>query len=268
MKPRTITRLTVLLLLVALHGTLVSRAAEESFPVTTSEAHATGQNPRTPEELIAALGRNAKPDWTARFRPPVPTTLGSRAQTALVIGSVFCDGYLAAQAEDAQQCRNVGKDLIALAKTLGVQADLLDRSRSFADSAQKKDWPVLRRELSAMEADLATSLRQHNDDGLAHLVSLGAWMRSVEIVAAVLKENYSEPAAHLLRQPALGKLFAGAFEPLNEKLRADALLTLLRPRLASLEATLGGSPEISLSQDEVRLLADSLTAILQEITSR
>jgi hypothetical protein len=132
----------------------------------------------------------------------------------LVLGGVFADGYLAAQAEDAQQCKNISKDLLRLSKTLGVQTELLDRSRSIADSAQKKDWAILRRELHASEEELGAALRKHEDEGLARLVSLGAWMRSTEIVASLLNDHYSENAASLLRQPALGALLGSGLENL------------------------------------------------------
>ena len=167
----------------------------------------------SPEELLHSLSRCAKPDWASKFRAPVTVALNSRVQIALVLGGMFADGYLAAQAEDAQQCRNIGKDLLRLSKTLGVQTELLDRSRSIADSAQKKDWAILRRELHATEAELGAALRKHEDEGLARLVSLGAWMRSTEIVASLLADHYNENAASLLRQPALGMLLG---EPFHE----------------------------------------------------
>ncbi|RFC43083.1 MAG: hypothetical protein DVB28_001661 [Verrucomicrobia bacterium] len=181
---------------------------------------------------------------------------------------MFSDGYLAAQAEDAQHCRNVGKDLLAMAKTLGVQAELLDRSRSLSDSAQKKDWPLLRRELESTESDLANALRNHDDAGLVHLITFGAWVRASEIVASALKDSYSENTALLLRQPVLNTLLQTGFEPLNEKLRSDALLTLIQPRLASVAHLLGGPADNPLSREEIDALAATLASILHDITTR
>ena len=171
MQPQTLTRLLLLSLVSVVQPSPLTRAAEGT------PLHAPALGP-TPEDLIAALGRSTKADWASKFRPPLAVSPNSRAQTALMVGALFSDGYLGAQAEDAQQCRNVGKDLFALAKTLGVQTELLDRSRSLGESAQKRDWLLLRRELRAAEADLCTALKKHDDAGLVHLVSLGSWMRS------------------------------------------------------------------------------------------
>ena len=192
----------------------------------------------------------------------------SRAQTALLIGNTFAEGYLAAQAEDAQYCKNVVKDLLAMAKTLGVQTELLDRNRSLAESAQKKDWPLLRRELEATESDLAAALRQHEDAGLVHLITLGAWMRSTEIIASILKETYSENAALLLRQPVLNQLLKTGFEPLTDKLRSDPLLTHIQPTLTAVAQLLAGPADNTLSLEEVNTLANTLASILHDITSR
>ncbi len=222
----------------------------------------------SPEELLHSLSRCAKPDWASKFRPPVAVALNSRAQIALVLGGVFADGYLAAQAEDAQQCRNIGKDLVRLSKTLGVQTELLDRSRSIADSAQKKDWAILRRELNATEAELGAALRKHEDEGLARLVSLGAWMRSTEIVASLLCDHYSENAASLLRQPALGILMGRGLEKLGEKLDTDPALELIRPKLNTVERLLNGSADTPPSSMEVKDLAAILTSILKDVTEK
>jgi len=181
---------------------------------------------------------------------------------------VFADGYLAAQAEDAQQCRNIGKDLLRLSKTLGVQTELLDRSRSIAESAQKKEWAILRRELNATEAELGAALRKHEDEGLARLVSLGAWMRSTEIVASLLSDQYSENAAALLRQPALGILLGRGLEKLGEKLDTDAALELIRPKLSTVERLLNGSADTPPSPMEVKDLAAILGSILKDVTEK
>ncbi len=222
----------------------------------------------SPEELLHSLSRCAKPDWASKFRPPVAVALNSRAQIALVLGGVFADGYLAAQAEDAQQCRNIGKDLLRLSKTLGVQTELLDRSRSIAESAQKKEWAILRRELNATEAELGAALRKHEDEGLARLVSLGAWMRSTEIVASLLCDHYSENAAALLRQPALGILMGRGLEKLGEKLDTDPALELIRPKLNTVERLLNGSADTPPSSMEVKDLAAILTSILKDVTEK
>jgi hypothetical protein len=222
----------------------------------------------SPEELIHSLSRCTKPDWASKFRPPATGALKSRAQIAMVLGGMFADGYLAAQAEDAQQCRNIGKELLRLAKTLGVQSELLDRNRSISDSAQKKDWTVLRREFHATEVELEAALRKHEDEGLARLVTLGAWLRSAEIVASLLSEHYTENAAAILRQPALGSLLGAGLEKLGEKLESDPAISLIRPKLGVVERLLNGSADTAPSALEIKDLTAVLSSILQDLNEK
>jgi hypothetical protein len=223
---------------------------------------------RTPEELLTALARCSKPDWTANFRGPLPSTLNSRFQTAILIGSVFTDGYLAAQAEDAQQCKNVVKDLVSLAKTLGVQNELLDRSRSLSDSAQKKSWAAFRQELGATEAELENTLRKHQDERLVRLVILGSWMRGLEISASVLKENYSETGASFLRHKTILKVLSSEIDAPQDAPKPDPLIASLRPRLETLRSMLEGPQDAPLSSTELKELAAMLASILLDITTR
>ena len=268
MQPRTLTRLLVLCLVCQTHPAPLLRAAEEAVVQTTAGARTSGEGARTSGELIAALGRYAKPDWASKYRTTVSVAPNNRAQIALLMGSLFADGYLGAQAEDTQQCKNMGKEISALAKTLGVQAELLDRSRSLGDSAQKRDWTLLRHELEATESDLCAALRKHNDGGLAHLVTLGAWLRGTEIVSSLLQENYTEDAALLLRQPVLNRLLGAGLDPLNEKLRADPLLSGIRGRLDAVAQLLNGPGATILSREGVSTLAETLGSIFKEIASR
>lgn len=237
-------------------------------PTLSEEALSQPREFRNPEELLIAIARFTKPDWAANFRGPLPSTINSRVQTAVLIGSVFADGYLAAQAEDAQQCKNVVKDLISLAKTLGVQNELLDRSRSLADSAQKKAWPAFRQELSAMEAELGNTLRKHQDERLVGLVILGAWLRGLEISASVLKENYHENGTLFLRQKSVLKLLQSELDLPPDSLKPDPLMLALRPRLEAVRSQLEGPSDATLSPVDLKTLASTLTAILQEIITR
>ena len=81
----------------------------------------------TPAEFFAAIDKAGKPDWVSFYRDPVPTTYPTRPQTAFNLGTLVADGFVAVEAEDGQQVKNTGKDIIALAKALGVGEHVLAR---------------------------------------------------------------------------------------------------------------------------------------------
>src|SRR5207247_4389469 len=74
----------------------------------------------TPGELFAALEKPGKTDWSGQYRGPIPVTYRNRAQIALNLGGLIADGFVAVEAKDSQQVKNIGSDIIKLANALGV----------------------------------------------------------------------------------------------------------------------------------------------------
>ena len=68
-----------------------------------------------PGEFMSALNKLDKLDWKSKFRPPIFTNYPSRAQLALNLGGLIADGYVAIEAEDVPQVKNIGKDVLAFA---------------------------------------------------------------------------------------------------------------------------------------------------------
>src|SRR6201997_2644425 len=87
----------------------------------------------TPGELFAALGKPGKPNWSGQFRGPIPTSYKNRPQIALNLGGLIADGFIAVEAQDGQQVKNIGTDIIKMAKALGVSENILGRSNSHND---------------------------------------------------------------------------------------------------------------------------------------
>src|SRR6478736_2214204 len=157
----------------------------------------------TPGELFAALGKSGKINWSAQYRAPIPTTYGNRAQIALNLGGLIADGFIAIEAKDGQQVKNIGSDIIKLAKALGVSEHLLSRGNSINEFADNDEWDVLQEELEATQNEVKSSMQTHSDQDLVILVSVGGWIRGTQVVSAAIVQNYDERSAKVLRQPAL-----------------------------------------------------------------
>ncbi len=59
----------------------------------------------TAGELFAALAKPGKIDWPSQYRGPMPMTYRNRAQIALNLGGLIADGFIAVEAQDAQQVK-------------------------------------------------------------------------------------------------------------------------------------------------------------------
>src|ERR1051325_3344981 len=73
----------------------------------------------TPGELFAALGKSGKINWSAQYRAPIPVTYANRAQIALNLGGLIADGFIAVEAKDGQQVKNIRSEERRVGKALG-----------------------------------------------------------------------------------------------------------------------------------------------------
>src|SRR5262249_32010681 len=139
-----------------------------------------------PAEMMASLEKQGKLDWAAKFRPPIATNYSSRAQLALNLGTLVADGFVAVEAEDSQQVKNLGKDILTLAKNLGVPKDILMRGSSITDFAERKQWDQLKEELESTQNEVKESMHGSKDGDLVTLVTAGGWARGVEVIASYI----------------------------------------------------------------------------------
>src|SRR5438874_7239684 len=149
----------------------------------------------TPGELFAALGKSGKTNWAGQYRGPIPATYRNRAQIALNLGGLIADGFIAVEAKDGQQVKNIGSDIIKLAKALGGSQNILSRSNSINDFAETNQWDSLQEELEATQNEVKHSMQSHSDQDLVILVSIGGWIRGTQVVSGSVAANYDARSA-------------------------------------------------------------------------
>lgn len=179
----------------------------------------------TPAEFFGAIDKISRPDWASFYRDPGPTSFPTRPQTAFNLGLLVTDGYIAVEAQDGQQVKNTGKDIIALARALGVGEDVLARGKSIADFADQNDWFALREELEATTNEVRLAMAGQRDEGLASLIIAGAWLRALQVGSRVAEAAGDESCAALLRQPALVAFLGEQIDSLPEKARHGPVVT-------------------------------------------
>src|SRR5213593_1314991 len=189
----------------------------------------------TPGELFAALGKAGKTNWSGQYRGPIPVTYRNRAQIALNLGGLIADGFIAVEAKDSQQVKNIGSDIIKLAKALGVSENLLGRGNSINEFAENNEWDTLQEELEATQNEVKSSMQNHSDQDLVILVSIGGWVRGTQVVSAAIMQNYDERSAKLLRQPALISFIHSKLDDISQDLRNDPLVKNVNDQLTNLE---------------------------------
>src|SRR5882762_3178525 len=222
----------------------------------------------TPGELFAAIEKPGKTDWSGQYRGPMPITYRNRAQIALNLGGLIADGFIAVEAKDSQQVKNIGSDIIKLAKALGVSENLLKRGNSINEFAENNEWDTLQEELEATQNEVKSSMQSHNDQDLVILVSLGGWIRGTQVVSGAIARNYDEQSAKVLRQPALVKFMQSKINEISPELRNEPLVKDVNEEVGKIEKLVsfpsGKAPDV----EQVRKINQAVGKLMAEIESK
>lgn len=189
----------------------------------------------SPGEFFLALDKECQPNWTQFASPPAAAATADREFIAIQLGILMTDGYIAVQARDAQALRNTGMDILMLAKKLNASQNLLARSQSIGDFAEKGNWTTLREELDASQNDVRLALIEQMDYNLVTLSATGAWVRQMGVAAKILAANYKPAPSALLVQPALAGHFLARLRSLPERNRNSPIV---REFIAGIESAL------------------------------
>ncbi len=219
----------------------------------------------TPGEFFAAINKLDRPNWSQlAARKPGPLATSNRAQTSLNLGTRVADGFIAVEAQDGQQVKNVGKDIIDLAKGLGVSQSILTRGNSIGDFAENNDWSALKEELDATENEVKHQMSAQKDDELVVLVTIGAWLRGIQAASSVVGTNYHPESARLLRQPAIVEYLIGRIDILPPRLKGDELVGKVRNGLIEIKAAV--APSTPPSAETIKAIQQTTTQLVDAIS--
>ena len=156
-------------------------------------------------EIFHSLDQFRNANWGAVQRPEVVgwKSHGDQVQIASLLGVVTAEGFIAMEAKDSTEVKNIGNAVLKLARGLGVEERALRRSRSIMEFSNKNDWAAARKEWDGMLSDVESGLIELKSEHLSQLVSLAGWLRGSEALCALVLQNYSPERAELVRQPAL-----------------------------------------------------------------
>jgi hypothetical protein len=263
---------TKLSLLGLLTGALAAVGATDDASLSADQmakaARTDSMSIPTPGELFAALSKGGKINWSAQYRGPMPVTYRNRAQIALNLGGLIADGFIAVEAKDGQQVKNIGSDIIKLAKALGVSEKLLSRGNSINEFADHNEWDTLQEELEATQNEVKASMQSHADQDLVILVTLGGWIRGTQVVTGAIMQSYNERSANVLRQPALVNLMQSKVNEISPELRSEPLVKDVSEQLGGIEKLVSFPSGKPPNADEVRKVNEAVRKLMTEIESK
>jgi hypothetical protein len=217
------------------------------------------------EKLFEVLD-SLKPIPTAELTRPVePLRLDNRVKYALSFGVLIGDGFLAVEQEDSKAIEPLGRELLRRAKGLGVQQRLNRHSKEMLELAKKSNWETLRKELIVTQNDVESAMLDLRDEEIAHLLSLGGWIRGLEIAAASVADDWTPERAAKLRQLGLLDYFLQRLDTLSPPLKSTPLISRITAGLKDVQGKVG--PEQTPSREEalaVRDIAHNLIELIEQ----
>jgi hypothetical protein len=222
-------RLSLLIQAVVAMSALAQTPSEQSssLPLQAKQVH--GLAVPVPKEIFHSLDQFRDANWPAVKRPEVALwkSHGDQAQIATLLGVVIAEGFIAMEAKDSTEVKNLGNNVLSLARGLGIRERALRRSRSIMELAEKNEWSGARKEWDGVLSDLEAGMIEIKSAHLAELVSLGGWLRGTEALSALVLQKYSPERSALIRQPAL-------IDYLQEQLHAMSIDIQDRPIVVKL----------------------------------
>lgn len=167
---------------------------------------------------------------------PLDATYDNRLQTALFFGSLVADGFMLTVAERPQDIQNIGRSLIKQSRALGAGDRLTSRSKSLFELSDKGDWQGMREELVRTQEDVEKSMLDLHDEEMAHMISLGGWLRGFQLAAHSTAQRYTTDKAAILGRPGIMDYYLDRLETLNPRLKKTEFVTVLIARIKELRA--------------------------------
>ena len=217
-----------------------------------------------PGEFFAAINKHGRPNWKQLVRTGTPEATDSRSQIALILGTLVADGYIAVEAQDSQGVKNIGKEIINLAKKLNVSQSVLGRGNSINDFAENNDWNALREELEATQNEVKLDMFEQKDSSLVTLVTLGAWAQGTELASGLVERSYTPESARLLRQPAIIEYLLDQIGTLPQAMREEPLIAKLS---AGLEKSRDFVQAETPSMENIKDLHETMSHIVTAIAT-
>jgi hypothetical protein len=228
-------------------------AAEEPLEHEREEL---GINPYTAPAVVEIFQQldDLKPLPFEELKRELPqATHASREQMGMVFGSLVADGFLIVESQRKNLVEDLGKILLRQARGLGVGDRVMRHSASLTELGKNGDWASVRKELISTQQDVEDAMTELRDQKMAHLISLGGWLRGLEICAGAVESNYTTDRAAGLWQRDLINYFAEEMKTLPPAVARKPLFEKVRSGVEAIRDLLNRTPE-KMSLEDVKAL--------------
>lgn len=177
-----------------------------------------------------------------QFQREVPARMPlNRADLAVELGFLIADGFLVVQAGELGKVEKLAEDLTRYGKALGAGDRVNRHAASLLESAREQKVDQLKQELAATQKDVERELVALRDADLAHLISLGGWVRALNVASSAVEKQFTVERAKLILREDIADYYTESVASLEPRISERPNYLEMRDILAGLrtEMTLG-----------------------------
>lgn len=219
-------------------------------------------------KLFDMLNHVGKLSYDDLKRPFSEKTPADRIVVAMGLGTLIADGFLIVQCEKVEEMEPVGRAMIKYGKALGAGNRMNKHTGSLFEYSLKGNWQELRIELAKTQADVEAEMVQLRDVDIAHLISLGGWLRALEISTKSISDNYTEEKTRQLTRRDIAEYYIMSLDSLHPSIMKNPALQTLRKGLEEMLPLVDVPEGKSLTLDEVKTLNQKATTLAHVITDK
>jgi hypothetical protein len=183
-------------------------------------------------------------------------TFENRLQTALHFGALVADGFVLTLAQRQADVEDIGRALIRQSRALGVGDRLTKRSKVLLELNSKGDWVGMREELVKTQTDVEQSMMDLHDEEMAHMISLGGWLRGFQLAANNCAEKFTPAKAAVLANPDIIDYYLDRLDTLHPRLKKTELVTTMIARMKELRTLATPASGQTLTIDDVKKMQE------------
>jgi hypothetical protein len=165
-----------------------------------------------------------------------------RADLGIELGFLIADGFLMVQAEQLEDVEKMASDLTRYGKALGTGDRVNRHAAGLLESAKKGDVPQLKKELSSTQRDVEDELVTLQDADLARLISLGGWIRALEVATVAVDKQFSPERARKVMRKDIAEYYSDCIAGLEPQISARPNYLAMRDLLEGLSTKMALEP--------------------------
>lgn len=203
-----------------------------------------------------------------KLKRPIPkSTASDRSLVALSLGVLIGDGFLSVQTEKVSDLEDTGRAVLKHAKVLGAGARVTEHAKSLLENSALGDWKTLRDDLAGTQKDVESDMVLLRDMEMAHLISLGGWLRGLQIASGTASDPFSPERAGLLARADLLDYFTALLAELNPTLQKRPWMKPLRAGLEEIRVLIDMPEGKPFEPAQVKSVYEKSSALVKMITA-